>query len=262
MTLERVTVTIDSDLLKRIDFFTESGRAKSRSHAVELLLERGLAENSVRKALMLAGGDARNSHSREGRVLKPLVKLGGKTLVSRLLEQFKEEGVSETVIAVGKGGEQLVGSVKDGREMGMSVDYVWENAPVGSAGAILLAEDKLREPFFLSMGDVFLPELDLQDLAEFHHAGKALCTLVLVNVKEPRPFGVAKLTGNRIVEFFEKPVKTESNLVHAGVSVCEPEVAKMVKKMPSSFERDLLPVLAQTGQLAAYIYSGKWVEVK
>ncbi|MBI4406340.1 NDP-sugar synthase, partial [Candidatus Micrarchaeota archaeon] len=117
--------------------------------------------------------------------------------------------------------------------------------------------------FVLSYSDIYYPELDIADLAKFHReANRPACTLALVNVKIPSAFGVAKLTGSKIVSFTEKPrADVQSNLVNAGVGICEPSIFNFISKVPSSFEKDLLPALAEKEKLYGYIYSGKWMDV-
>ncbi|MBI4406651.1 nucleotidyltransferase family protein, partial [Candidatus Micrarchaeota archaeon] len=156
----------------------------------------------------------------------------------------------------------IVSKVKDGSQFGLHVEYIWDEHASGSAGALLLCKSKISEPFILSYSDVDYPDLDVADLVKFHRDNSsAVCTLALINVKKPSDFGVAKLTGSRVVSFAEKPKATDSNLVNAGIAVCEPSIFNYVSKVPSSFEKDMLPLLAEKEKLFAYVYSGKWTDV-
>ena len=145
------------------------------------------------------------------------------------------------------------------------VDRHGRRSASGSAGALLLCKSKVSEPFILSYSDVSYPDLEVSDLVKFHKetARSPACTLALVNVKTPNAFGVAKLTGSKIVSFTEKPraADSASNLVNAGISICEPEIFHYIAKVPSSFEKELLPALAEKEKLYGYIYSGKWMDV-
>ncbi len=262
--MERVTITIDDDLLRSIDATVDGRTVKSRSHAIDVLLNQALSRSIVTAGVVLAAGKKERLWSPEHDALKPLVEVDGKPVIEHVLLKLREAGVKRVVIVVGYGGEQLVAKLKDGADYGLHIDYVWDENSTGSAGALLLCKDKLPETFILSYSDVYYPELDLVDLVKFHveTAKRPSCTLALVNVKSPAAFGVAKLTGSKIVSFTEKPrSEVQSNLVNAGIAVCEPSIFSHIAKVPSSFEKELLPALAEKEKLYGYIYSGKWMDV-
>ena len=195
------------------------------------------------------------------KAIKPLVEVGGKTVLEHILSCLKRNGVEEAVICVGHAGENIVAKFKSGEGLGMKIDYSWEEAPVGSAGAMRLAGNGFNETFVLSYADVLYDGLGIEDMLLFHRSCNALCTLALTNVKDPRAFGVAKLTGSRITAFTEKPATSQSNLVNAGIAICEPQIFDLIRKEHSSFERDLLPAIAEKEKLYGYIYSGPWFDV-
>lgn len=264
--MERVTITIDDDLLKQIDATVDGAGVKSRSHAIDQLLRSAVSQSSIKKAVILAAGKKERLWSEKHGVIKPLVEVEGKLVIERILAKLAEAGVKHVLIVVGYHGEQIVSRIKDGKDYGLDVEYVWDENSSGSAGALLLCKPKISEPFIMSYCDVHYPDLDVNDLVKFHRENSkhSACTLALVNVKTPNVFGVAKLTGSKIVSFTEKPrgADTQSNLVNAGIAVCEPEVFHYISKVPSSFEKELLPVLAEREKLYGYIYSGKWTDVE
>ena len=264
--MERVTITIDDDLLKQIDGMVDGSNVKSRSHAVDLLLRSAVSQASVKKAVILAAGKKERLWSEKHSKIKPLVEVDGKTVIEIILAKLVDAGVKQVVIVVGYHGEQIVGLIKDGKDYGLSVEYLWDENSGGSAGALLLCKSKINESFVLSYSDVYYPELEVSDLVKFHreNSKNGVCTLALVNVKTPNVFGVAKLTGSMIVSFTEKPraVESQSNLVNAGIAICEPAVFHYISKVPSSFEKELLPILAEKEKLYGYIYSGKWIDVE
>ncbi len=261
--MERVTITIDDDLLKEVNSMVESGKAKNRSHAIDLLLKSAILQSSVKKAVILAAGKRERLWCEKFDTIKPLVEINGKAVIEKILEKLRNTGVRQVIIVVGYGGDQIIAKLKEGKEYGLEIEYISDENASGSAGALLLCREKITEPFILSYSDVYYPELDLMDLAKFHKENSSSsCTLALVNVKTPGSFGVAKLTGSKIVSFTEKPRSdAHSNLVNAGVAICEPSIFNYIAKVPCSFEKELLPELAQKEKLFAYVYSGKWSDV-
>ncbi len=269
--LERVTITIGRDLLDEVDAMVDGTGVKSRSHAVDLLLQKALRGGGVRQAVILAGGTRHVLFMPDGK-LKALVEdANGRTVIEKIIFHLKNAGVDHFILILGSEGEKIVGKLKNGADYGVKIEYVWEREPSGSAGALLLARSHLKETFLLSYSDVLYEGLDVKDLLKFHRAQTgAGCTLALTSVKRPSDYGVATLTGNRITQFSEKPgAKTahaasgdsESHLINAGLAVCEPSVLTHLKKTPASFERDLLPALAEKDKLYGYVYSGPWTDV-
>ena len=236
--------------------------AKSRSHAVDMLLRSALSQQRLRKALILAGGGA--SSVLAGRELKPLLDVGGITVIERIVLHLKRAGISDIVVSVGSMGERIVSKLQDGSQYGVSITYAWEpvDSPMGGAGALKSCQQKLSEPFLLTYADVLYEGLDIGDLYRFHKSNNGVCTLALANSEEPSSFGVARLSGSKIVDFVEKPPSAQGHLINAGVAVCEPSVFAFIpKRLPASFEHDFLPSVAKAGKLYGYVYSGAWFDV-
>ncbi len=166
----------------------------------------------------------------------------------------------EVFVALSKGGESVVARFKDGSDLGLELNYLWDNGK-GSVFALNNARHLLKEEFLLSYADVLYPGLDLDDLHRFHERQGGVCTLALASVSNPKDFGVANLSGSRVTEFREKPKKTSSYLVNAGVLVCDPRIFSFISSGMKSLEVDLLPFLAERGELYGYPYSGEWKHV-
>lgn len=264
LALERVTVTVDSHLLSSVDALVEKRKAKSRSHAFDILLRRALAGEELRKAVLLAGGPAEVLLEHHSKQPKPLLDIAGIPVVERTIMHLKKHGLEEIVACLGHSGEKIVSRLQNGEQLGVKISYAWENAqaPLGSAGALRLAQKQVDEPFLFSYSDVLYDALDLGDLYQFHKRAGGACTLALADAGEAASFGVAVLSGSKIVDFTEKPSRAQSHLVNAGVAVCEPEVFSFIpKNSRMSFEKELLPLLARKGKLFGYAYSGKWFDV-
>ena len=241
--LERVTVTLEKELVKEIDFWAQ-GEGMNRSRAFATLLKEGLGETRLGTAVILAGGGEKRAEKAAERLPK-------------LLGYLSKHGISKALIVVGAGGERVVQAVKDGSTHGLAAEYVWASDE-GSAIALRAVEKKTAGTFLLCYSDVLLPDLDLKQLSTFHNKTQSACTVVLASSLQPKGFGVAKMEGARIVQFEEKPEKAGGTLVNAGFAVCSPSIFSLMEKC-RSFERDALPRIAAAGKLAGYVYSGEWV---
>lgn len=240
---------MDKTLLGRVDALVDGKHLKNRSQAVTELVSKALEGGVLRKALVLAGG-------RDGQYF--LTDVAGKPILQRVLEQLHDAGLRDINIAVGKNGEKIVALFKNGESLDLNLTYSWGDGSEGTAGAIAKARSFLTEPFLLSYADVLYPGLDVRDLFEFHKANAGVCTLALADVRNPVGLGVVRLQGARIISFEEKPASSKSNLVNAGVAICEPAIFSYLRDGIKSFEKDLLPLISAKEKLMGYAYSGGW----
>ncbi|RMF55384.1 hypothetical protein D6745_02245 [Candidatus Woesearchaeota archaeon] len=258
---ERVTLTIEKSLLDRVDKRIDRHRIKNRSHAVELLLSKALSENSPGKAVILAGGQGTRLRPITYEIPKALIPIQGKTMTEHLFDLFKKYGVRDIYLSVGYLKDKIIQAYGDGSRFGISIRYIKEEEALGTAGPLKLVKDELSSTFFVSNGDE-LKNINLEEMWEFHKKNKALATIALTTVEDPSAYGVARLNGSKIMEFVEKPKKSEapSNLINAGLYLFEPEVIGMVKDGFCMLEKDVFPKLARKGQLFGYPFSGQWFD--
>lgn len=181
------------------------------------------------------------------------------------LDLLKGIGVDEVVLAVNYLADQLRAEVGHNYN-GINIEYSLEKAPLGTGGPIKLASESisLDERFLVTNGDV-IANLELKKMLRHHEQTGALITDALHEVKDPTRFGVAQLdAGGRIRRFVEKPKAKEApgRLVNAGIYVIEPEVLKMISpNRKVSLEREIFPVLASSGKLSGFPFSGDWFDI-
>jgi mannose-1-phosphate guanylyltransferase len=257
---ERLTITLNSDTLEAIDKLIDGNAVKNRSHAIELTLDRAL-NNKPRKALLLLGGKGTRFRPITYEMPKALLPVQGRTVPEHLIDLFKKYGVTELVFSIGYLGDKVVEYFKDGSRFGVGISYVKEKEPLGSAGAIKLASSLLKDPFIVTNGDE-LKNINLEEMFQFHKRNKAAITVALTSVENPSAYGCARLEGNRVLEFIEKPPreKAPSNLVNSGLSIWDPEVLRYIPKGFSMYEKDLFPILARQGKLFGYVFAGQWFD--
>ena len=256
---ERVTLTLDSNLLREIDRKVDGYKIKNRSHAIELLLMQNIGGNVPTTAMILAGGIGTRLQPITFEVPKPLLTVHDKTLLEHLFDLFKKYGIKNVIISIGYKGDKIKSAIGNGRRFGVNVTYVEEAKPLGTAGPLKLAKPFLTDTFIVSNADE-LKELDLMDMYMFHKENKAAATIALYSVQDPGAYGVAKLQGNRILEFVEKPKKEQapSNLINSGLYILEPEILDYIPDGFAMLEKDVFPRLAHEGKLYGYPFSGQW----
>jgi len=192
---------------------------------------------------------------------KALLPVHGKTLTEHLFDLFKRHGITEVFLSIGYLGEKIKDYFKDGKEFGVDIKYLEENEPLGTAGPLKLAKNELTESFLVSNGDE-LKDINLDEMYKQHKKNKALVTIALTKVEDPSQYGVAKLDGEKILEFIEKPKKGEapSNLINSGLYIIEPEIIDMIPDGFAMLEKEVFPKLAKQGRLFGYAFSGQWFD--
>ncbi len=258
---ETVTITLDENILKKIDTKINGHMIKNRSHAVELLLLKALGANVPKKAVILAGGKGTRLRPITYEIPKALIPIKGRTITEHLFDLFKKYNVTDIILSVGYLKERIKEKFKDGTEFGVKISYIEENEPLGTAGPLKLIKKILTEPFIVSNGDE-LKNINIEEMYKFHKDNNALVTIALTTVDDPSKYGVAKISGAKILEFIEKPKKSEapSNLINSGFYIIEPEVIDMIPSGFAMLEKDIFPILAEKGKLFGYPFSGQWFD--
>lgn len=263
MPKKRISLTLDEEIMRKLDFHLTSKKIESRSLAIEMLLKNSLSGKTPQKAVILCGGQGTRMRPFTYEMPKPMLPVKGRPIIEHLLDLFKKYGIYEIILSVGYLKEKIKSHFGDGSRFGVRISYVEENEPLGTAGPIRLCKDFLNETFVVSNGDE-LKDVNISEMvSDFHNKNDALCTIALTTVDDPSSYGVAKLAGSRILEFVEKPKREESpsNLINSGLYVLEPEIVSMIPKGFSLLEKDIFPKLAKKGKLFGYPFSGQWFNV-
>ncbi len=158
------------------------------------------------KAVILAGGKGTRFRPYSFTIPKPLMPIGEDPIMLHLINQLKESGVDRFLVALGYQAELVKAYFGDGSRFGVSIRYVQEEAPLGTAGPVSLMADEFApdEYFFLVNGDIHT-ELDFRRMRAF--AEESGCDIVVGCVErvERSSFGVLQIENARITGIVEKP---------------------------------------------------------
>lgn len=259
MTRQRLSITLDDQLLRKIDKRVDGHKIRNRSHAIEAILDEKLRSKILKKAIVLGGGQGIEF---EGKTIsKLLIPIGGKTLIEKNIEILKEHGITDLILSLGGLADQIREKLGDGSEYGIKVIYFERDR--GTAGVLRQAKSILDETFLMMNGDIYLENIDLLDMYDFHKNHKAKATILLTTIDDPTLFGSVLLKGDMITKFSEKPQKSEahSHLINGGVYLFEPEVCGSVTPETISLEGDVFPQMAREKKLYGYFLDSKWIHL-
>lgn len=261
MARTRLTITLDNNLVEKLDKKIDGFKIRNRSHAIETFLNEKLKSNILKRALILGGGQGIEF---EGKTISKLLLpvKGEQTLIEHNIEVLKEYGVTDIILSSGDLGEQLREKLKDGSEHGIKIIY-FERDNSGTGSALRRSRTILNETFFMMNGDIMLEGIDLRDMYEFHKSHKGLGTMLLATASDPTTLGSIFMKGNKISKFSEKPTKEEekSHLVNAGVYLFEPQVCNMILPDSASLEHDVFPKLVEESKLFGYSLDVPWIHL-
>lgn len=257
---ERITITLDKNVVSQIDKRIDGIDIKNRSQEIELLLAEALGTNIPSKAVLLVGGRGTRLRPLTDKIPKALLKVKGKTIIEHLFNLLKKYGIRDAILCTGYLRDKIKEYFGDGSKLGIDITYVEEIEPLGTAGPLKSARKYLKDSFIVSNGDE-LKNINIPRMFRLHKRKNALATIALTTVDEPSHYGVASLDGSRIVEFVEKPTHPPSNLINAGFYILEPKVIDMIPNGFSMLEKDVFPKLAQLGRLRGFPFAGQWFDI-
>jgi len=259
---ERITITLDRDLIGQIDRRIDGDLIKNRSQQIEHLLAKSLGSYRPEKAVILVGGKGTRLRPLTLKTPKCMFEVKGKTITEHLFDLLKKYGTKDIIMSVGYLKDKVMGYYGDGSKFGVNITYIEENEPLGTAGPLRLAKHLLTDSFIVTNGDE-LKDINIPRMFRLHKRKEALGTIALTTVSEPSHYGVARLSGSRILEFVEKPKPEEapSNLINAGFYILEPKIIDMIPKGFSMLEKDVFPKLAKQKSLRGFPFEGQWFDM-
>jgi len=198
--------------------------------------------------LILAGGFGTRLKEIVSDRPKPMIFIADRPFLEYLILQLKRYGLADIVLCIGYLGEQIQEYFNDGSRWGIRISYSYEKEPLGTGGAIKLAQGLIKEENFLVMnGDSFL-DVDLNMLTNYHLKRQALVTIALIKVEDPERYGAVELNENgEIKSFVEKGKGSGSRLINGGIYVLNRKIFEYIPKGTVSLEREVFPKLIGKG---------------
>ena len=213
----------------------------------------------------MAGGEGSRLRPLTSRRPKPLVPIAGRPIMEHILELLRDHGITEVVVTLQYLGAEIRNHFGDGADLGMHIDYVVEDVPLGTAGSVRNAAHLLDETFLVISGDA-LTDFDLTAVVARHRELDARATVVLASVPTPLEYGVVVTDADgSIRRFIEKPSWGEviSDQVNTGIYVIEPEVLALIPEGRNfDWSQDVFPAMLERGdRLMGHVAAGYWQDV-
>ena len=218
------------------------------------------------EAILLVGGMGTRLRPLTVATPKPMLPVAGVPFIAHQLARLRDAGVEHVLLATSYRPDVFAGYLGDGAGWGLSIEYVTESVPLGTAGAIRNAAALLtagpRDPVVVLNGDI-LSGHDLAAQLELHARVAAEVTLYLTTVDDPRAYGCVPTRDGRVTAFLEKQPEPVTDQINAGCYVFRREV---IDAIPAgrvvSVERETFPQLVAAGAVVAgFVDQGYWLDV-
>lgn len=210
------------------------------------------------RALVMAGGYGRRLAPLTDELPKPMLPVGDRPLLERIIGQLRDAGINRVNVATHYRGEAISGHFGDGSGFGVEIEYVNEDEPLGTAGALgLVAQD--GEPLLVVNGDI-LTSVDFRALHAFHEEHRADLTVAVRPYEVTVPYGIVQTDGVEIVGIEEKPLVRA--FVNAGIYLIAPALCRLVPEgRPYDMTELIETALAGALRVVSFPLRETWLDI-
>jgi mannose-1-phosphate guanylyltransferase len=217
------------------------------------------------KALILTGGLGTRLRPLTYSRPKHLLPVANVPHIEHVFDLLQRHGVDEIVLLTSFLAEAFEISVERAAQRGLTVAVAHEVEPLGTAGALKNAQELVGNETFLAFNGDVLTDVDLSGMVDWHRERGAEATIVLTPVDDPSAYGVVPTEPDgHVLGFIEKPPPGEAptNLINAGVYVCEPTLLDRIPEgRVFSAERELFPAVVEDGTVYARGTDAYWMDI-
>jgi len=203
--------------VRQVPLLDDDGHVADLVMLDELLPERVLPPL---QAVIMAGGLGTRLRPLTEELPKPMLQVKGQPLMTRIVEQLREAGIRQINVTTHYKLEKIIDHFGDGSNFGVKLNYVTEDRPLGTAGALGLME-KPDSPLLVINGDI-LTQMNFRAMLAYHQEHKADLTVAVRKYDLNVPYGVIESDGTFVQSLVEKP--SFSFFINAGIYLLEPSV--------------------------------------
>lgn len=234
-TKEEILKIALSKKLHQIPIVDENGKIVGIQEIDELIKPK----EKTNKVVLMVGGLGTRLRPLTDNTPKPMLKVGNKPILQTIVEKFAEYGYINIVMCVNYKSHVIQDYFGDGSEFGVSIEYVFEEQRMGTAGALSLLKERPTESFFVMNGDL-LTNVNFEHLHDYHMSNSAIGTMCVREYDFQVPYGVVNIEDSKILSIEEKPV--QKFFVSAGIYMLSPEILEYIPQdefydMPTLFEK-------------------------
>lgn len=266
MHIEPVTADLDTDrgpileLMKtkgihQVPLIDKAGRVAGLQ-IIDDLLRNGSHEHW---AVLMAGGNGERLRPYTESCPKPLLKVGDRPVLETIILALKASGFRRFFLSVNYKAEMIEEYFGSGEAFGVEIDYLREQKPLGTAGALSLLPQRPPGPFLVMNGDL-LTNVDFTRLLQFHKKTPTEATMCVREYCMEVPFGVVSTEDIRLAALEEKP--TRKFFVNAGIYVLNPSTLDLIPRNEKYNITELFKSLVENNRSSSvYLIREYWLDI-
>ena len=210
-------------------------------------------------AVVMAGGKGKRLRPFSENVPKPMIKVAGRPILERIVLHLVSSGIRRIFISVNHLSKIIENHFEDGSDYGAEIEYLRENEPLGSGGAISLLPEIPEHPVLVMNGDL-IAETNCGDMINFHTQNDFYATMGVYPYFHQVPYGCVEISENRLESLEEKPVVEK--MVNAGVYVLSPQaVAAIPKNAFFPITKLFEDALSKNLHCGAFAIEKEWLDI-
>lgn len=209
-------------------------------------------------AVIMAGGRGVRLGDLTSHTPKPMLKVAGRPILERLILHLVGFGIRRIFLSVHYLPEVIRNHFGDGSRFGCQIEYLLENQPLGTGGALSLLPEKPLHPVLVCNGDL-ITQADIDAMIRFHENDNFAMTVGVRDYSYQIPFGCAELDGKSLVSLSEKPSMVHH--INAGMYLIAPSV---LERVPETYFpiTDLIQSCLDSGKrVGAWRIEDDWIDV-
>ncbi len=217
------------------------------------------------KTIIMAGGRGTRIAGLNPEVPKPMMLIEGMPILEHQLSVLRRQGFTDVVLAIGYLGQKIQDYFGDGRKIspvtgepfGLSIQYIEEQEPLGTAGSLYFLKHQITEDFLLLNGDIIF-DIDIGRFLEYHKKEGGVATIFTHPNGHPYDSGLICTDSKQRVTGWlnkEEPRIWYKNRVNAGLHILSADILKrpvFQELHKVDLDRDVLKPLVEEGGLVAY----------
>lgn len=210
-------------------------------------------------AVIMAGGKGIRLRPLTEKIPKPMIRVAGRPIIERLILQFIAHGIKHIYLAVNYLSHIIEEYFQDGHRFGCKIEYLREDDPLGSGGALSLLPKAPEQPLILANGDLIL-DVDLSNMIDFHVQNEFYATIGVHPYCHQVPYGCIEIKGDQIIRIKEKPLIHKT--INAGLYVLSPEAVSSIPQDTFFHITHLFDVaLEKSFRCGAYTIDKEWIDI-
>ena len=195
------------------------------------------------KAVILSGGSGQRLAPLTNTTTKQLLPVANKPTLFHILELIKEETPIESICVVvsEEYGHQVKETLTNSEyKKHFNFDFVFQDKPLGLAHAVQITSMHMgNDPFLMFLGDILIDKGEIKKAYEQFIKNKPECLVLLKEIEDPRPYGIAEINNGRVTKLVEKPQEPKSNLCLSGIYFFQSSIFYAIANIKPSYRKEL-----------------------